>query len=233
MKNDECLICGNGLEYLEINETMECVFCHQIFTSKTRCKSGHFVCDECHSQGILDIISFCLKETSKNPHEIIHRLMDMPFCHMHGPEHHIMVGASLLTAYKNAGGDIDLNSTLAEMYSRGKQVPGGVCGFWGSCGAAVSTGIFISIITKANPFSGKEWGLTNLMTSQALYDIGSLGGPRCCKRNSHTAINSAINFVKDNFGIKMENNTIICSYSQNNNQCIGKRCPFNEVNYNG
>lgn len=29
-------------------------------------------------------------------------------CHMHGPEHHIMVGAALLTAYKNAGGDIDL-----------------------------------------------------------------------------------------------------------------------------
>jgi hypothetical protein len=29
-------------------------------------------------------------------------LMAMPFCHMHGPEHHVMVGAALLTAYHNA-----------------------------------------------------------------------------------------------------------------------------------
>lgn len=56
-------------------------------------------------------------------------MMSMSFCHMHGPEHHIMVGAALLTAYKNAGGNIDLNKALLEMYSRGKDVPGGVCGF--------------------------------------------------------------------------------------------------------
>ena len=71
--------------------------------------------------------------------------MSMSFCHMHGPEHHIMVGAALLTAYKNAGGNIDLNKALLEMYSRGKDVPGGVCGFWGACGAAISTGMYMSI----------------------------------------------------------------------------------------
>ena len=27
---------------------------------------------------------------------------------MHGPEHHAMVGSALLTAFKNAGGDVDL-----------------------------------------------------------------------------------------------------------------------------
>ena len=40
---------------------------------------------------------------------------------MHGPEHHVMVGAALLTAYKNAGGDIDLHSALIEMLNRGKK----------------------------------------------------------------------------------------------------------------
>ncbi len=48
------------------------------------------------------------------------KLMDQPFCHMHGPEHHVMTGASLLTAYKNAGGDIDLKQALVEMTNRGK-----------------------------------------------------------------------------------------------------------------
>ena len=40
-----------------------------------------------------------------------------------------MVGSALLTAYKNAGGEIDLPEALLEMMNRGKAVPGGVCGF--------------------------------------------------------------------------------------------------------
>ena len=31
------------------------------------------------------------------------------------PKHHIMVGAALLTAYKNVGGDIDFSKALTEM----------------------------------------------------------------------------------------------------------------------
>ena len=43
--------------------------------------------------------------------------------------------SALLTAYHNAGGEIELESALKEMYKRGKSVPGGACGFWGACGA--------------------------------------------------------------------------------------------------
>jgi len=35
-----------------------------------------------------------------------------------------------------AGGEIDLENALVEMQSRGKSVPGGVCGFWGAYKAA-------------------------------------------------------------------------------------------------
>ena len=82
----------------------------------------------------------------------------MPFCHMHGPEHHVMVGAALLTAYKNAGGDLDLPKALQEMYSRGKAVPGGACGFWGACGAGISAGQFVSIATSSTPLAVEPWG---------------------------------------------------------------------------
>ena len=60
------------------------------------------------------IIGVCLNEQSKNPVEIIEKMMEMPFCHMHEPEHHVMVGAALLTAYHNAGGEVDLNQALPE-----------------------------------------------------------------------------------------------------------------------
>jgi hypothetical protein len=94
--------------------------------------------------------------------------MSLAFCHMHGPEHHVMVGAALLTAYRNAGGQLDLPRALQEMLHRGKQVPGGACGYWGACGAGLSTGMFVSIATGSTPLAKEAWGLSNRMTGLAL-----------------------------------------------------------------
>ena len=195
--NDECIICKAPLEYLDKDIEMECAICHKKENSKTRCVKGHYVCNDCHTNGIDTIIGICLNTASKDPVEIIRMMMVAPFCHMHGPEHHVMVGSALLTAYKNAGGDINLEEALMEMQNRGKSVPGGACGFWGACGAGISTGMFVSIITKASPLTQESWGLSNLMTSKALGEIGKIGGPRCCKRDSYLSILSAIDFVKE------------------------------------
>ena len=172
------------------------------------------------------IFSICLKTQSKNPVEIIRIMMAKPFCHMHGPEHHFMVGAALLTAFKNAGGQVNLEEALKEMQNRAKSVPGGACGYWGACGAGISTGMFVSIILKASPLTQESCGQTILMTSRALEAIGKIGGPRCCKRDCYLAILSAIDFVKEHFGIEMEGREIICIHSSKNSQCIGARCPF-------
>ena len=136
----ECLLCGAPLTYLVRGEMMECAFCHKKETSKTRCMKGHYVCNECHARGVDSLLPLCLSHTSSNPVALLETLMDAPFCHMHGPEHHVLVGASLLTAYANAGGTLDLKNALLEMLRRGGQIPGGACGFWGACGAAVSHG---------------------------------------------------------------------------------------------
>lgn len=228
--SEECLICKAPLEYLETDTMMECVICHKKENSKTRCVNGHYVCSECHTNGMDEIIALALNEKSKNPIEILEKMMSMDFCHMHGPEHHVMVGASLLTAYKNAGGDIDLSTVLSEMYARGKQVPGGACGFWGACGAGISTGMYMSIVTKSTPLASKAWGLSNQMTGQALTAIGKNGGPRCCKRDSYIAIREAVKFTAENLGIHMELDKIECSRSKLNNQCIEERCPFHVKN---
>ena len=228
---EECLICKAPLEYLETDVLMECEICHKKENSKTRCVNGHYVCNECHTQGLDTIIGLCMEESSANPIAIIEKMMAMPFCHMHGPEHHVMVGAALLTAYKNAGGDIELHKALIEIMNRGKNVPGGACGFWGACGAGISSGMFISIISKSNPLAEEPFALSHKMTAESLSAIGEVGGPRCCKRDSYLSILAAIDFVKEHFGVEMERSEIICSYSGQNNQCIGKRCPFSKVNH--
>lgn len=142
-----------------------------------------------------------------------------------------MVGSALLTAYKNAGGDVDLNSALIEMMSRGKSVPGGACGFWGACGAGISSGMFISIISKSTPLENEPFALSHKMTAKSLAQIGEVSGPRCCKRDSFLSILNAIDFAKDHFGIEMEKSEVVCHYSSQNNQCIGKRCPFSMSEY--
>lgn len=228
--NEECLICNAPLEYLKVGTEIECELCHRKEISKTRCTKRHFICDQCHTKGLDAIIGHCLHTDSMNPIKILNELMDMPFCHMHGPEHHTMVGAALLTACHNAGSKINLPDALKEMLARGSKVPGGVCGFWGSCGAAISAGIFMSIMSGASPLSGSSWGQANMITAKSLQDIGNIGGPRCCKRNSLLSVRAAVSFLRDTNGIELETEDVTCNRNRLNNRCIRKRCPFHPSN---
>ena len=223
---EECLICKAPLEYLTQDEMMECAICHKTELSKTRCVNGHYVCSDCHTQGMDSIFGLCLAEMTCDPVAILEKMMSMPFCHMHGPEHHVMVGAALLTAYKNAGGTLDLEKALREMYHRGKGVPGGSCGFWGACGAGISAGQFFAIATDSTPLATVPWGLSNQMTAKALDSIGKNGGPRCCKRDSYLAILAAVDFAAEHLGVRMEASLPVCTRSHRNNQCVRNRCPF-------
>lgn len=175
------------------------------------------------------VAALCLADTSRNPIEILEKLMSQPDCPMHGPTHHVLVGAALLTAYNNSLPDsskLDLKEALAEMRERGEQVPGGACGYLGACGASISTGIFLSIVTRNTPFSTDTWRLCNLCTARALEQVALNGGPRCCKRDSYLSVLTAIDFVKENLGVEMVKPEVHCTRSQINEQCIGKKCPF-------
>lgn len=178
------------------------------------------------------VAALCLADTSRNPIEILEKLMSQPDCPMHGPTHHVLVGAALLTAYNNCLPDsnkLNLEEALAEMRERGEQVPGGACGYLGACGASISTGIFLSIVTRNTPFSTDTWRLCNLCTARALEQVALNGGPRCCKRDSYLSVLTAIDFVKENLGVEMVKPEVHCTRSQINEQCIGKKCPFSPI----
>ena len=175
------------------------------------------------------VVALCMADTSRNPIEILEKLMSQPDCPMHGPTHHVLVGAALLTAYNNCLPDsakLDMEEALSEMRERGEQVPGGACGYMGACGASISTGIFMSIVTRNTPFSTDTWRLCNLCTARALEQVALNGGPRCCKRDSYLSVLTAIDFVKEHLGVEMEKPEVHCTRSQINEQCIGKKCPF-------
>ena len=97
-KIEACLICGEPLVYYETAREMTCVYCGRSFPSNAACEAGHFVCDACHSRkAVENILAYCGTCESRDPIAIARALMADPFVHMHGPEHHVLVGAALLT----------------------------------------------------------------------------------------------------------------------------------------
>ena len=147
---------------------------------------------------------------------------------MHGPEHHFLVPAVLLSAYYNVTGEEDKKEEKINLaQKRAANVLGGFCGFYGDCGAAVGVGIFISVLTGSTPLSTKEWRLSNLGTAHSLLAIAEKGGPRCCKRNSFIAIQEAVKFVKENFNVTLSiSNDVKCDFNHLNKECIKEKCPF-------
>ena len=225
---ENCMICGKHLVYSESSQDVHCHICGAQYDSNVTCQDGHYICDACHAEkGILTITVRTSGICSRNPVIITTEIMKNPNINMHGPEHHYLVVAALLAAYKNAGATIDFKKALQNAYQRAKKVPGGICGMWGSCGAGIATGIFISVLTGATPLSEKEWSLANQMTSKCLAVISEHGGPRCCKRNTYLAIFQAAAFVKEQFDIIMElPEQVVCEFSHRNKQCRKARCLF-------
>lgn len=146
---------------------------------------------------------------------------------MHGPEHHVLDGAALLTAYRNAGGSVDLPAALAELMSRGLQMPGAMCGRWGVCGAVASVGAALSILEQTGPLTSDDsWGSHMGYTSRALGELSRIGGPRCCKRDAYVSLLTAVDYVRDRYGVSLQKDDIVCGFYPRNAQCLGEKCPF-------
>ena len=171
-----------------------------------------------------------LKQTSKNPIEIVKSIMHKDYINIHGPEHHFLDGASFMIAYKNAGGNIDIEKGLETLKERTIKMPGAMCGQWGMCGSTASIGAVLSIIHDVGPLSDTQYYSDDMeYTSLVIQKMSRIGGPRCCKRNAFLSISTAVEFVKEKYGIEMELNEIKCEFSNLNKQCLKERCPFHKI----
>jgi len=221
-----CLICGKELHYSSEEATAQCVYCNNEFTTQTMCQDGHFICDHCHSSGSNDIIEqYCINSPNTDPITMATEIMKHPSIPMHGPEHHFLVPAVLLSAFYNKKGTVELKKEKIKLArTRSEQVPGGTCGFWGACGAGIGGGIFQSISTEASPLSQEQWKEANAMTARCLSCIADNGGPRCCKRDTYLAISEVWRSLNWPLPQKIE-----CTFMRSNKQCLGKACLFHPM----
>lgn len=179
------------------------------------------------------IKNYCLEETkSINPIEIAKALMHLECISVHGPEHHVLDGAALLTAIHNTGKDFDLAKALDQMAVRGRKMPGAMCGLWGVCGSASSVGAALSILNQTTYLSRESWSANIDFTGRALSRIASMPGPRCCKRNAFNSLLQAIDYVLEVYSIELEKEKVVCEFSNLNKECLKEECPYN-IAYSG
>lgn len=167
------------------------------------------------------------QSNSKNPIKIIKSIMHKDFIGIHGPEHHFLDGAAFLIAFKNSGGNIEIDNALELLSQRSIKMPGAMCGYWGVCGAVTSIGAALSIIDKTGPLSSDlSYSEHMSFTSSVILKMSEIGGPRCCKRNAFLSIIEGVKFAKKHYGVEMENENVVCEFMDSNRQCIKKRCVF-------
>lgn len=223
-----CAVCGKPLRYFDEAHDVVCSMCGKPDVGRCVCEAGHYVCDACHrSAGVEAVMEACLTTDSCNPIALAQAIMADARIYPNGPEHHSLVGAVLLACYRNAGGDVDLDASLAELKARSMQIPGGTCGCWGVCGAAVSAGQFFSIVSGCTPLAAEPWAQAARLTSDILGRIADVGGPRCCKRTSFIAIETAAEHAERELDVMMDlPERIVCTFMAGNAQCRRTGCPY-------
>lgn len=220
-----CLVCGREL-FCTPDKPLraKCFYCGKEEITHMFCLEGHYVCDDCHRNSILDLVEqTCLQSDLADPLALLVEIFKLPNLHMHGPEYHSIVPAVLVTAYGNGMKKKD-EAAVKEAVSRGRAIVGGICGTHGACGACIGVGIAYSIINKVTPYSTEARGEANRMTALALQAVSRMGGPSCCKRESMLSVET----VKKHFNCfpASEKIAYTCGQYPANEVCIKDRCPY-------
>ena len=224
----ECPICRGPLRPMQ-KEFGKCSFCGTETDLVSSCDDGHRICASCTEPIIRsEIKRVCMSSQSKDPYDILMDILDVPIVFGRMVKFHIAIPAALVTAYCNVKGDRGrLSAMLDEAMWRGDHVPPKACGHWGTCGAAVSCGVFYSVVTGTSPLSEESFGRLHVLTGRCLIEIGENGGPRCCNRSTLSSLRHTVQFVKDELGVEMEWHDRVCDKQSWNKQCMGVKCPFN------
>ncbi|MGV1100805.1 DUF5714 domain-containing protein [Thiovibrio sp. JS02] len=222
-----CMACGREITYLHHEEAHSCYYCGGAHKTSAICTAGHFICDDCHQEdGLSAIRVICTETGERDMLALLAKIRRHPAVPMHGPEHHAMVPGIILATYRNRGGAIGKESILTGI-ERGSKVPGGVCGFWGNCGAATGVGIAYSVLLAATPLTPQARQLAQEITSRVLGEIAHIKGARCCQRETVTALREAAVISHGLLPTPLlAEADFYCRQFAANRECIRGQCPL-------
>jgi ubiquinone/menaquinone biosynthesis C-methylase UbiE len=224
-RHADCMACGSELRYLTNEREKTCYYCGEKKSANASCLCGHFVCDACHQhKGVAVIKKICTESAIEDMVTLMKKIRSQPAISMHGPEHHALVPGIILSTYRARGDKVGKKDILAGI-DRGSKVPGGVCGFWGSCGAAVGAGIAFSVILEATPLTPKKRQMAQQVTAKILGKIASFQAGRCCQRETMIALQEAADLSGEILPVTLlAADTLACRQYAMNRECIRKAC---------
>lgn len=224
-QHSDCMVCGSELRYFTRERTATCHYCGEQKEANATCFNGHFVCDGCHQdKGLAVITKICTESAVEDMIILLKKIRAQPAISMHGPEHHAMVPGIILSAYRARGGKVGKNE-IRTAIERGSRVPGGVCGFWGGCGAAIGVGIAFSVILEATPLTPAKRQKAQQATAKILGKIAAFRAGRCCQRESVIALTEAARLSEDVLPVSLlAADTVQCSQYAMNRECVRKAC---------
>ena len=230
-EHDKCEICKTNLKYLDNPIKLKCNFCGAEKSTNILCPNNHFICDDCHSKDAIKVIEvFCKNTDLTDPYKIADEIMKHPNFWIYGPEHHVLVPAVVLTCLKNLkikkpNRNYITDKDILNAIQRAKKLPGGWCGFYGSCGAGVGSGIAISIFTGATPATDIHRSTAILTTSRCFVKIAD-NLEHCCKRSVRISIGEFLNILNEKFNIELDFSPTPCIFSKVNDKCEREKCSF-------
>ena len=219
-----CAMCGGELE--PVDTLAVCTFCGHETPAQYLCAARHHICEDCQLADWPQVVErVCEGSRETDPAAIVNLIMKHPMSVMHSPQHHILVVPAVLAALRNSRQHLLKPGRLASAIERTRGIPLGSCGTRGECGAAISVGALVSILTGATFQKDRERSLALQASAETLLAIAQAGGPRCCKQSVYLALETASIFLKRelNLDLSVEPH---CNFAARNAECKKERCRY-------
>ena len=228
------MVCGSVLEYLDQAQGVTCSYCGKVESGHIKCPNGHYICDVCHNRDAIQVIEdIALTTKARDPFEIAELMMSYPGLPMLGCQHAYIAGGAFMAAIKNEGSRIISNEEIKEVFQRTqKQAHGGYCGLSGVCGIAPALGACFAILTGSKCGTDQAQRLTMEAVTRVTRAITDLTGPSCCKAYVWTALDVAVDYLKESLGVVLPaRRSVACDFSARHpHGCREARCPYFQGN---
>lgn len=233
------MVCGAPLSYGGQPRRLACHYCGSVHSVQTACAAGHFVCDACHTaDGTAAARQICLATDETDMIRLLQQIRAHHAVSVHGPEHHAMVPGIILATYRNRlralrrqrgeePGDGGVSDAMIETaMARGGRIPGGFCGFVGSCGAGLGVGAAFGVLLGSSPVKDELRQRVHQVTIRALSAIAARPAARCCQRDSATALRVAAELSHELLEVPLlAEAELRCEQWPQNRHCLGPDCP--------
>lgn len=211
---------------------LTCESCGKKETANICCSKGHYVCDECHGQGVFDLVKeYVLASDSRDPLEIAEALMNFKDqVPMLGCENAWAAAGALIAALKNEGTLKIRDTQILEVLNRThRQAIGGYCGLTGVCGIAPGIGACFSVVLGAACPKDRETSITMTVVAKIVNLIAQETGPCCCKNFVRQALTESVALVKQILNVSLPQSLapIVCTdVERHPHGCRREKCSY-------